>query len=776
MLSSRHKSLAESLLFVLNTFIAFLLVFGKFASIPVWLQPVGRPHPLVLHFPIVLILLGMLLEFFRFRREFTAEPLYQAFVRFLLLAGALLAAVTVIMGLFLSKEAGYSGGTLQWHKWTGASISFFAWTIYHFRDFAWYTQKVAQGAALLTTGLLIFASHYGATLTHGENFVLAPVLKNSVGHVALTQARVYEDLVQPVFEKCTGCHNADKEKGQLILTDMESILKGGKSGPLLVPGNPAISLLLERIHLPEADRKHMPPTGKPQLTDTEEKLLYLWIRDRAEYKKKVVDLAPGDSLRLLATSLLQPAAETEAYDFASADEKVIAKLRSNYRIIYPIAAGVPALAVNIYYRAGYSPKMIAELSAIKDQVVALDLSKMPVHDAELQTIAQFSNLRSLNLNFSDITGRTLNQLSGLKHLQSLSLAGTPLGAEGVKNIQSGFKSLREVALWNSALSTGDLARLKTSRPEVRLLDGFKDDGRLLKLTAPQLKTPSAVFADSFTLALFNPIKGTEIRYTTDGTVPDSVHSAVYQPGLKFGGDITIRSRAFKKGWAGSDTTSFSFFKSAFHPDSVWLEQTPRQSFTADGAQTLVDRELGNGNVNINWLGYKNTDFDMVCMFKKPARVSKVSLHTIEFPELLFVNPSVMEVWGGTSLARLALLGRVKPDSARKKKAPVFLEITCNFKPHAVNYLKITAKTDYTMAPKPEPPKPKVAAVAGVTAVTGVAGKDDKLKKAEGVSKVSDPKNGGLTAKTGAVADPKKEPKPVMIKTKGSILFDEVFIN
>ena len=88
-----------------------------------------------------------------------------------------------------------------------------------------------------------------------------------------------------------------------MLTDMKSILKGGKTGKLIVPGNPEISLLLQRIHLPLDEKKHMPPTGKVQLSPQEITLLSLWVKGNADFTKKVTDLPPNDSLRLIATSL-----------------------------------------------------------------------------------------------------------------------------------------------------------------------------------------------------------------------------------------------------------------------------------------------------------------------------------------------------------------------------------------------------------------------------------------------------------------------------------------
>ena len=60
----------------------------------------------------------------------------------------------------------------------------------------------------------------------------------------------FESRIRPVLiDKCYGCHSARaaKLKGGLRLDDRESTLKGGDSGPAVVPGKPEESLLLQAI-------------------------------------------------------------------------------------------------------------------------------------------------------------------------------------------------------------------------------------------------------------------------------------------------------------------------------------------------------------------------------------------------------------------------------------------------------------------------------------------------------------------------------------------------
>lgn len=131
-------------------------------------------------------------------------------------------------------------------------------------------------------------------------------------------------------------------------------------------GDPEQSLLLKRIHLPLEDEKHMPPSGKTQLTADEMELLYLWIKGDAAFNKKVTALPSRDSLRLLATALLKPEEDTEEiFDFSPADEQVVEKLNTNYRVVSRLASESPALTVNVYNRDAFTPKTLDELKEVK---------------------------------------------------------------------------------------------------------------------------------------------------------------------------------------------------------------------------------------------------------------------------------------------------------------------------------------------------------------------------------------------------------------------------
>ncbi|MGI8991659.1 MAG: PSD1 and planctomycete cytochrome C domain-containing protein [Bryobacteraceae bacterium] len=80
--------------------------------------------------------------------------------------------------------------------------------------------------------------------------------------------------VQPILQaRCTSCHGATPQ-GKLDLRSPESILKGGASGPAIVPGVAEKSLLITKVITGQ-----MPP-GKTKLTGVEIDQLRGWI-DRA---------------------------------------------------------------------------------------------------------------------------------------------------------------------------------------------------------------------------------------------------------------------------------------------------------------------------------------------------------------------------------------------------------------------------------------------------------------------------------------------------------------
>src|SRR5262245_52165545 len=60
-------------------------------------------------------------------------------------------------------------------------------------------------------------------------------------------ARLFVDHIRPVLEQCQVCHKPGQKNGGLDLSTREGLLRGGDSGPAVVPGNAGGSLLYKLV-------------------------------------------------------------------------------------------------------------------------------------------------------------------------------------------------------------------------------------------------------------------------------------------------------------------------------------------------------------------------------------------------------------------------------------------------------------------------------------------------------------------------------------------------
>jgi hypothetical protein len=91
----------------------------------------------------------------------------------------------------------------------------------------------------------------------------------------------YARQIQPLLrDRCFACHGALKQQARLRLDTVEVMTKGGKSGPAVKPGDPAGSLLLNRV-ADDDESSRMPPEGQP-LSKDQIALLSRWIAEGAK--------------------------------------------------------------------------------------------------------------------------------------------------------------------------------------------------------------------------------------------------------------------------------------------------------------------------------------------------------------------------------------------------------------------------------------------------------------------------------------------------------------
>jgi WD40 repeat protein len=108
----------------------------------------------------------------------------------------------------------------------------------------------------------------------------APALFAPPVHAA-TDAVDFAAKIAPLFEEhCVDCHAADDPDGELSLETFASLIKGGKEGKAITPGNAQDSLLVKFIEGrsgKEGKNRFMPPGKKEHLTPAEIALIRQWI-------------------------------------------------------------------------------------------------------------------------------------------------------------------------------------------------------------------------------------------------------------------------------------------------------------------------------------------------------------------------------------------------------------------------------------------------------------------------------------------------------------------
>jgi hypothetical protein len=591
----------------LNPLLLLLAIYSETSKTNTVLLWFGKLHPLVLHFPIVIgIAIVIYLLFFQ------NKALEENTEKFILVGNALMASMVALLGLFLSKQDAYDTNTLNLHKWGGLSIAFISWLLIYLKNIAANYKKIIALGYLF---VLLFFTHQGALLTHGETAlsIPTPIVEVEVKTVD-SSLSVYEKAIAPILtQKCVSCHGPDKVKGKLQLQSPELIIKGGKDGNILTSFHNEEALLLQRIHLPNADEKHMPPDGKLQLTLEELTLLTKWVKAGGNFTKKISELAKTDSLAILAMAYKAPTKGSSDKKNTAPDLK---EYNSNYLTVNYLFNGSEDIEVNFFQGTFYKIEQLKNLEKIKDKIVSLNMQGMPLTKEDLAIIVQFNRLQKLNLNYTNLKIGDLEALKNISSLVNLSICGMEVNQNSLKTLLD-KAPFTEVHIWTNHSSEKEFQQLSASNKKVKIIIGDNLDAEIIKLTSPIIEQDSSIIVTSLDVVVKHFLKGTVVRYTTDGTDPDSLSSPIYSKKLRFTKNTILKTKAFKPGWISSDMVQKTFYKSDIHPDTIYFVTNPDKKYPGSGAKTLTDYELGEQNFsNGKWLAYRDTTMKFVIGFKQ----------------------------------------------------------------------------------------------------------------------------------------------------------------
>ncbi len=433
---------------------------------------VGRFHPLLVHLPIGLLSFAMVLHLVQWKKK--SARLTDALTILWLLA-AVSGGLSILSGWLLSSGGGYESQTLERHKNGGILVAVLSMVVF----ITYLIQGKSQRSAfpilrlvgiVSAIGSMILTGHWGGALTHGGAYLTeySPFAASdstaAAGSTArqirdLDSAYLFEDVVMPILQaKCVSCHSEEKKKGEYLLTSHAAILQGGKSGAGVVPGNLATSELYRRISLPEDHKEFMPTDGKTPLTDEQKAILEWWIETGAHQRQRVTAFVPNAKRRDELVRFFGLDQQAVAGHVAPAPDPaaIDALLQNGYRVNLLTQTG-NLLEVKFNGKGSSKPDL-SVLTAVKQQLVWLQLENCQLEDADLQALAPLTSLFKLNLNRNPITEKGCSFLPQLTKLEYLNLYGTQVTEAGLPLLTS-LPSLKKLYLWETKV---DQAKIDSS--------------------------------------------------------------------------------------------------------------------------------------------------------------------------------------------------------------------------------------------------------------------------------------------------------------------------
>jgi len=405
--------------------------------------------------------------------------LFEHVVPFGYLIGAGCSILTCLSGLALSTNGEYDTQTLFYHQWLGILLALISTVGVYFTKKK--KAKELKWTSLVLLVLILLTGHFGGTLTHGADYLTKGLkakkaIKARPNFSNVQEALLFEDIIQPILEeKCYGCHSAIKQKGKLRLDTKEWILKGGEDGPILHQGSALNSPLYKKIILDPLDEKHMPPKGKPQITEKERVLIEWWINSGGYFDKKVKDLAQPANIKMVLANFEKNTAKVLNEDVPTNEIKLAnqASLNNLTKMgvtILQVAKNTNYLTANFINVVKPNDTIDNLIKTVSANIVWLKMPGIGFTNSLANAIGYCDSLTKLSIERSNITDNQLNNFQSLKRLHYLNLVGTKISLKGLLQLKS-LDKINELYLGQTSITNKDSALIQKTFPKAKIIFG-----------------------------------------------------------------------------------------------------------------------------------------------------------------------------------------------------------------------------------------------------------------------------------------------------------------
>jgi hypothetical protein len=193
---------------------------------------------------------------------------------------------------------------------------------------------------------------------------------------------------------------------------------------------------------------------------------------------------------------------------------------------------------------------------------------------------------------------------------------------------------------------------------------------MARLTPPQIKDlEHPILEKGGLLTLKHPMPGVQIRFTIDGSAPDSLRSPMYQGPIPINRALRLRAIGTRPGWITSDTLDQTLFVRSLVPASARLLTKPDSNYKVNGINSLFDGLKGEmNNIRENWIAYHGQVCEIFASFPNPVSLTEVVVSTLKKTGPHILPPERIELWAGNDSLHMKQVNMIRPIQPQKYEA------------------------------------------------------------------------------------------------------------